>query len=253
MDSKLRCVVLEDEPGTRADLISKLMTFEEIEVVGEAESIKKGFVLISDKKPDSAFMDIKLIGGDIFILLEKLKTHGVPIPNIVITTGFNDYLMTALNEYHNFVVQYLMKPYKEDWEVKLGKAIDALQAARIRQMQLAENMRPLTPDQYTFVHSDKSIIQVRFDDVVYIESGGDGKSGIVTHQGVIMTNYSLIKCNTELFPSYFMRISKSHIVNLRHILKINKETRNVEVMVNGKLKKIAIGETYYKSIVQNLI
>ncbi|QLH28315.1 MAG: hypothetical protein HWD63_02240 [Candidatus Parvibacillus calidus] len=79
--------------------------------------------------------------------------------------------MTALNEYHNFIVQYLMKPYKEGWEMKLSKAIDALQAARVRQMILAEEVRAPAPDEFTFVHSNKSIIQIRFSDVVYIEAG----------------------------------------------------------------------------------
>ena len=253
MDTRLRCIVVEDEPHIRASLISKLSTFEELEIVGEAASISQAFKLISEKRPDSAFMDIKIIGGDIFNLLEKLNNFGIPIPNIVITTGFNEYLMTALNEYHNFIVQYLMKPYKEGWEMKLSKAIDALQAARVRQMILAEEVKAPAPDEFTFVHSNKSIIQIRFSDVVYIEAGGDGRSGIKTHQSLIMTNYSLSKCLSDIFPAYFMRISKSHIVNIRHIRKIDKETRKAEVLVNGQPKKIPIGEAYYNSLVQSLV
>lgn len=251
--AKLRCVVLEDEPNTRADLLEKLSTFEELEIVGEAESVQKAFVLISEKKPDSAFMDIKLIGGDIFLLLEKLKTHGIPIPNIVITTGFSEYLLTALNEYHNNIIQYLVKPYMDDWQVKLRKAIDALQAARIKQLSIAEDNNPPEADQYTFVNSGKDLIRIKYDDVVYIEAMGDGKSAIVTHSGIIKINHTLAKCQTEIFPAFFMRVSKAHIVNIYHIQRINKESRKAEVKVNGVPRNIPIGDVYYNPLIQSLV
>ncbi len=48
--------MVEDEPHIRASLISKLSTFEELEIVGEAASISQAFKLISEKRPDSAFI-----------------------------------------------------------------------------------------------------------------------------------------------------------------------------------------------------
>ncbi|MBK7739686.1 MAG: hypothetical protein WA008_04550 [Saprospiraceae bacterium] len=136
--SRLRCVEPEDEENTRTELPEKLSTFEELEVNGEAESFQKAFDVITGKRPDSAFMDIKLIGGSIFLLLEKLISHGIPIPNIFIATGFSKNLLTTVNAFHNYIVRNLIKPYMDDWEVKLSKAIDALQTTRIRQLITTE-------------------------------------------------------------------------------------------------------------------
>jgi DNA-binding LytR/AlgR family response regulator len=104
---KLKCVVFEDEDYNRKWLIEKLKTFDELDIVGEAVSINGAFQVLLKTNPDVAFMDIKLIGGDVFALLSRLKTSGVPIPFIVITTGFPEYVMTALNEYRHYIVQYL--------------------------------------------------------------------------------------------------------------------------------------------------
>ena len=98
---KLKCVVFEDEDYNRKCLIEKLKTFDELDIVGEAVSINGAFQVLLKTNPDVAFMDIKLIGGDVFALLSRLKTSGVHIPFIVITTGFPEYVMTALNEYRH--------------------------------------------------------------------------------------------------------------------------------------------------------
>ncbi|MBK9553215.1 MAG: hypothetical protein IPO45_13720, partial [Saprospiraceae bacterium] len=70
---KLKCVVFEDEDYNRKWLIEKLKTFDELDIVGEAVSINGAFQVLLKTNPDVAFMDIKLIGGDVFALLSCLK------------------------------------------------------------------------------------------------------------------------------------------------------------------------------------
>jgi len=50
-----------------------------------------------------------------------------------------------------------------------------------------------------------------------------------------------------------MRISKTHIVNIHHIQKINKESRKAEVKVNGVPRNIPIGDVYYNPLIQSLV
>ncbi|MBK8564424.1 MAG: hypothetical protein IPN76_14080 [Saprospiraceae bacterium] len=85
---KLRCIVLEDEDDIRNWLVKKLQQFPELEFVGEAATIDEAFRLIASTKPDAAFMDVKLIGGDAFTLLSRFQANGLLIPYIVMATGY---------------------------------------------------------------------------------------------------------------------------------------------------------------------
>ncbi|MEO6758834.1 MAG: response regulator, partial [Saprospiraceae bacterium] len=126
---RLRTVVLEDEDENREWLLKKLALYPELDVLGSAMTVDEAFLLIARHRPDAAFVDIQLIGGDAFQLLERLRQQGLPIPFMVMTTGYPDYVWTALNDYNRYVVQYLVKPFLENWQEKLRKSIDALLAA----------------------------------------------------------------------------------------------------------------------------
>lgn len=149
---KLLTVVLEDEDDNRNWLVKKLKQYPELEILGEAATVDESFALIAHTKPDAAFMDIQLIGGDVFTLLKRLQENGIPIPYIVMTTGYPEYVMDALNNHRRFVVQYLVKPFVEDWQKKLRKSIDALMAAKLSDVFSMSEPKASEPQQTQNLH-----------------------------------------------------------------------------------------------------
>lgn len=249
MVSKLRCIVLEDEDALRMDLKRYLGRFEEVEIIGEAVSVNEAYRLISEKQPDSAFMDIKLIGGDIFYLLDRLKQNTIQIPNIVVTTGFPEYVMTALNDYHSHIVQYLVKPYKDMGEEKLRKAVDALIAAQSKKSS-SSNMADSRS--HTFVSSRRNLIRIDFNQVIYLEVAGSGNTYVVSNRETHTIDYTLNQCLEEIFPTTFIRISRTNAVNHDFITHINKEDRTVEVRVGEKARSLGVGDKYWGEMVRRL-
>lgn len=261
-DYVLRCVVLEDEDDIRRSLIKKLKRFPELEIIGEATNVNEAYRLIAMTKPDAAFMDIKLIGGDAFTLLSRLKSNDIKIPYIVMTTGFPEYIMTSLNDYRNYVVQYLLKPFLENWQEKLRKAIDALMAAKMKDDLAIQTVSVPTVvaspkeeegalNKFTFIKNKGSFLKVEFDKVAYLEAAGSGESFIVTdginHQ-VDLTLNKLI----ELLPPNFFRISRTNILNKDRVVKINRDDRTVEVQCFPKNKELGIGDVYYRKLLEEL-
>ncbi len=247
--SRLRCIVLEDEDPLRMDLLRYLSRFEEVEIIGEAVSVNEAYRLISEQQPDSAFMDIKLIGGDIFYLLERLKQNAIPIPNIIVTTGFPEYVMTAINDYHNHIVQYLVKPYKDMGEEKLRKAVDALIAAKSKK---DTHSNTAANPSHIFVSSRRNMVRIDFDRVIYLEVAGSGSTYIVTDRLTQNIDYTLNQCLEEIFPTTFIRISRTNAVNPDHITHINKEERTVEVQVGEKARSLGVGDKYWGEMVRRL-
>lgn len=249
-NTKLSCVVLEDEDGARKLLIQKLSSFGELDIVGEALSVSESYKLITNQKPDVAFMDIKLIGGDIFTLIDRLKQNNIPVPYIVCTTAFPEYMINAINDYHHHIVQYIIKPYHDNWRQKFQKAIDALVSVKFGNQNQSKG---ISSPKYVFLNINKTITKINFDNIVYLEAAGSGGTFIVTETETMHYDNTIAKCLDEIFPYHFIRISRHHAVNQDKILRINREERTVDVEVSGKNKSLGIGEVFYKEMIKGLV
>jgi DNA-binding LytR/AlgR family response regulator len=250
----LRCVILEDEDDILKWLVKTLSQYSEIELVGTATNIDEAFMLIANEKPDAAFMDVQLIGGDAFTLLNRLEKNKVPIPNIVMATGYPEYVMTALNEYRAYVVQYLVKPFLEDWETKFRKAIDALIAAKMKNLQVETSSTPKkdTSSGHTFLQNRGSLFRVDFEALVYLEAAGGGESILVTTEGNNQVDLTLNKFLEILPKEHFFRISKSNIINTSRVLSINRSERTVEMDCGDRSKSVGVSDTYYMKLLDKL-
>ncbi len=251
---RLRTVLLEDEPDNREWLLKKLAGYSELEIVGWAETVDDAFSLIARTKPDAAFMDVQLIGGDAFQLLARLKDNGIPLPYIVMATGYPEYVMSALNDYRKHIVQYLLKPFVENWQQKFRKAIDALMAAKLNDaISLTPNDQSTGQTQNSiFINNRGSLLRIDFDKINYLEVAGGGESIIVTDTETHQVDMTLNKFQDLLPSDRFVRISRTNIACIAKILRINKEDRMLDVRSGAKHKSLGIGDNYYTELLKIL-
>ena len=250
--NRLRTVVLEDEDDNREWLLKKLALYPELDILGSAMTVDDAFRLIANTRPDAAFVDIQLIGGDAFQLLERLRQHGVPLPFMVMTTGYPEYVWTALNDYNRYVVQYLVKPFLENWQEKLRKSIDALLAATAAAGLAATGLVPADQPSI-FVNTRGGLLRLDFDKVCYLEAAGGGEVFVVTDTDTHQLDFTLNRFLEMLPAGQFLRVSKSNLVNLAKILRVSREERTLEVAVGtAKPKSLGIGDAYYAALISML-
>ncbi len=73
-----------------------------------------------------------------------------------------------------------------------------------------------------------------------------------TKDEIYETSYKLYELE-ELLPRYFMRISKSGIVNLNHIYSITKNITSASIVeFEGSHKSVYVSRNYYKALVERL-
>ena len=102
-------IIIDDDPLARKGLRHILeQNFEDVHIMGEADSVASGLALIHEFDPYLVFLDIEMPDGTGFRFLEQLPKVNF---KVVFTTSYSDYAITAI-KYSAF--DYIVKPVSVD-------------------------------------------------------------------------------------------------------------------------------------------
>ena len=88
-------------------------------------------------------------------------------------------------------------------------------------------------------------------DVLFFETSGDNVYAH-TADDAFRIKFRLYELE-DLLPGYFVRAAKSTIINIRHILSINRNiTSSSLVQFRGSHKKVYVSRLYYQNLKQKL-
>ena len=107
MRRKHRAIIVDDERPARKDLRSLFAACDNVEVVGEADSVAAVQTLIEEANPDLVLLDIQMPGEPGFDLLEKADVNA----KVILVTAFDEY---AIRAFEVDAVDYLLKPVNPD-------------------------------------------------------------------------------------------------------------------------------------------
>src|SRR3984885_13461204 len=144
----LRTLIVDDEPIARKILREELSSFDDVEIIGEADNGAVALEKISADHPDLVLLDLQMpeMGG-----LEVVRNlrRGKHMPVIVIVTAYDKY---ALQAFEAGAIDYLLKPVGEERlaeAVKRAKRLSEREAAeRVAQIQeIADQPSTLNPEE----------------------------------------------------------------------------------------------------------
>jgi YesN/AraC family two-component response regulator len=101
----LRVVIADDERPARSFLAAVLRGFEDVRIVGEADSGPQAVALIVREKPDLALLDLHMPELDGLGVIRALKKHELPL--VAFVTADEEY---AVRAFELNAVDYLLKP-----------------------------------------------------------------------------------------------------------------------------------------------
>ena len=213
-------IVVEDENDVRKELVLALEESLEFIVVGEASSVSEAYSILKNEKVDMMFLDIKLREGDAFQLLHKLKRDNMPIPHVVLNTGYQEfeYAQRTLNEFSNEVLLILKKPFWENWSEKENEILEKLQSKK----SLIYHAN--SDDQVMRFRLGNTSFRIQISDLILIRTHPDGKGKgmleVVTQESRYRV-YEKIKDIIEILPTEFVQINRNTIINMNYVVSYN--------------------------------
>ncbi len=226
--SKIKCIIIEDEPLA----IKVLSDYVSQSLFLELQGTFKDAILATDwlryNVTDLIFLDIHLpkLKGMAFL---KTLTHP---PAVIITTAYHQY---AVEGFDMNVTDYLLKPFEFERFLIAVNKVRTLGRERSGSGEKSE-----TKD-HLFLNVQKKKVKILFSEIIYIESQRE-YIRIVTTKKEWISKMSTHEIEALLPPNLFKRIHRSFIVALG---KIDSYTADM-VEVSGI--SIPVGRDYRDSI-----
>lgn len=224
----MNCIIVDDEPLARKAIEKLVQQTENLEVIGSFNGAETTKAFLGKNAVDLIFLDIQMPGVN---GIEFART--IPKTTLVVfTTAFHEF---ASESYDVDAIDYLIKPVKLE---RFQKAVEKAQTyCKLFHTDHANsNIENITGD-YFFVKSERRIFKVHFSDILYIEGLKDYVILYLANQKVI--TLMNIKTIHDLLPkSFFVRVSKSYIINVHNIDSVDNNTVYI-----GK-NEIPIGNIY---------
>jgi DNA-binding LytR/AlgR family response regulator len=225
--SKIRCIIVEDEPLAVKVLTDYISEVPFLTLQGSFKDAILATDYLRQATVDLIFLDIHLPKLKGMSFLKTLSNA----PAIIITTAYHQY---AVEGFNLNVTDYLLKPF--DFErflvavTKVSTAQEPVEEAGTRAGESGAR-------DFVFINVQKKRVKIFFSDIVYIESQREYIK-ITTTQGEYISKMSTHEIEEILPVHLFKRVHRSFIVSIRRI-----ESYTAEVIeINGV--SIPIGKGY---------
>ncbi|OCB78264.1 DNA-binding response regulator [Flavobacterium piscis] len=235
----INAIIISEEKET----LLILKKFEEdnsmiMKIIGNANGIKDGALILKSKKPDVIFLDIKLENNLFFEMLEQLDFS---IPKLVFISSQKDYAIKAFK--HN-AIDFLLKPI--DFNaiiIAVYKVIKTREMERSYQNQKINNINIINTvnqtNDYVAIASLEKIELIPMAEIIFCKADGKYTVFILSNGNRIMSSRNLGEYSNIVDNNYFFRIHHSYIINLRHIVKISKKDGYFCELSNGVILPVA--------------
>tara|TARA_R110002049_G_scaffold37947_1_gene118611 strand:- start:178 stop:894 length:717 start_codon:yes stop_codon:yes gene_type:complete len=232
-NNTISCLIVDDEAVARDIIANHLSKIDNIEVVSSCSNAIEAFNYINNHKIDLVFLDINMpeISG---ISFAKSINKNI---KIIFTTAYRNY---AVEGFELKAVDYLLKP------ISFGRLLKAVNT------YFEIYAKPETPvieadasNDFMFVRSDRIMIKIDFNDIVYIESYSDYIKIHLTEK-TIVTRETISAIEAKLPKENFIRIHRSYIIALSQIESFTNE----QITISNK--SLPISRSYKKEVLSKL-
>ena len=249
MTSKIRTVVVDDEPVARARVLSLLGKEQDIEIVGEYADGTEAVSAIRETPPDLLFLDIQMAGMTGFELADALGPDRMPA--VVFVTAYDEY---ALKAFEIHALDYLLKPFSaERFRSALNHAREHLTSrgaagdTRVAGSGLRPAAAPQPPRERLVIRSSGRIYFVPIADIDWCEAAGNYVKLHVGQQSHFVRQ-TMCHLEAELGSPSFARIHRCTIVNINRIEELRSSFNGEYIVVLKGGTRLTLSRGYRESL-----
>ena len=244
---QISALIVDDEKSGRENLSGLLKTHcPNIAVIAEAKSVSEAISAIENYSPQLVFLDIEMPGENGFQLLEHFRDFQF---EVIFVTAYDNYAIKAIRF---SAADYILKPINLH---ELKTAVDKV-AEQIRQKTENEKIKQL----YFNVHHprDPKIGLPTNDRIEFVEvkniirCQGDGNYTHLFFSGrkPLLIAKTLIEFEDLLEEHAFIRVHKTHLVNLNYVTAFLKNDGGQLILSNGE--SISVSRRRKEKVIKKL-
>jgi two-component system LytT family response regulator len=232
--TKIRTLVVDDEPVARARMLSLLQDESDIEVIGQCQSGTEAVSAIEQASPDLIFLDIQMPQMD---GLQLARALGDRMPAVVFVTAYDEY---ALRAFEVHALDYVLKPFSaERFKAALAHARQHLSKRR------ATGARETAPERRDrlVIKSSGRIYFVRTHEIDWCEAAGNYVRlhvGPLTH----LVRGTMGYLESQLDSTQFVRVHRSTIVNVDRIQELRSSFNGEYIIMLHDKTRLTLSRGY---------
>ncbi|WP_299623892.1 LytTR family DNA-binding domain-containing protein [uncultured Tenacibaculum sp.] len=232
MNNIFTCVVVDDEPIAREIIESFIEKTPNLSLKASFSNALETIQFAQENEADIYFLDINMpeINGLSLAKIVNADAH------IIFTTAYRDY---AIDGFNLNVIDYLLKP------IAFDRFLQAIKKIPLKKQQQQEVKKQNIEDHFLFVRSERKMVKVNFNEIIYIESLSDYLK-IHLIDKTIVTRETISNIETKLPEKLCIRVHRSFIVSVNFIEAYTNEYVEIDK------KAIPISRNYKESVLQKL-
>jgi len=241
--SKLRVLIVDDEPLARERLRGYLEAEPTVEIIGECGSGPEAITTLGQTPVDVAFLDVEMPGCNGLEVAERLPAENPPV--VVFVTAHERF---ALDAFDVQAVDYLLKPFDRDrLQTALRRAEERVRARRADQPEAKPEAPPAAagparPLERLTVKVDGRLVVVKPDEIVWVEAADNY---IIVHlsEGRLMLRGTLSALEERLSSPSFARVNRSALVHLDQIKELQPTVHGDYVVILRDGSKVPLSRS----------
>ena len=242
-------VIVDDEKKSR-EVLKRLIEEAQMEVIilAEASSVEDGYQVINEELPQLVFLDVEMLDGTGFNLLEKFEKVEF---KVIFITAYDKY---AIKAFKYSAIDYLLKPIDiDELENAVIKAKNTMDIEMFNDAQVKNLLINIKEDQLNkriTITGASRLDFVNIEDIVCCEADGSYTKVALENGNKILSSKPL-KHFDAMFAedTNFFRVSKSHLVSIKHVTSYKK---GAEVVVLGNELEVEISRRRKKEFLEML-
>lgn len=223
----LRCIAVDDEPLALDVIKSYSEKLSSMVLVKTFTSTNRALEYLAEHPVDLLFLDIELPGAN---GISFYKSLGRKLP-VIFTTAYSDYAVEGFNV---DAVDYLLKPIDENRFCKAVEKASELVSLRLQ--------NPDFHGKSLSVRADYQLVQIPFEDILYIEGLNDYVQIYRVDQPPVLSLIPLKTILQKLPAQSFKRIHRSYIIPVSRVTSYYSR----RLQIGDKV--IPIGDTYREEV-----
>lgn len=230
MSNKFKAIIIDDEKESIDLLLDILKDSPEIEILKTYQDPQEGIKGIIHYKPDLLFLDIQMPEKDGFDVLREIHEFNLN-PTVIFITGYDKFAVQAIK---HAAFDYLVKPVDP---AELKTTIEKLKTNKKEDLtnQVSKLLHHLNSNVKLKFNTPTGFIIIDSSEIIYCQADRNYSELYLSGGRKEVITINLKKLFKDLPKDNFFRASRSLIINMNYITKVERTKQIVSIKYQNSI------------------